>query len=128
MKRNHSPKELDQLQKTKKENEKLKRQLSSLRKQLARLDLDRYSQVKEVIEQHYQEDREHEGQEILDKLKQEWKCHECDGFLEIFCYNKVETTWYYRLCSNAPQCKNRTASQKYSPDVKGIIKGSLPEK
>ncbi|MCX9024610.1 MAG: hypothetical protein OIN85_00775 [Candidatus Methanoperedens sp.] len=109
------------------ENRILKRHVSSLRKQLAKLDLDRYSNLKEAIEQHYQEDRAQEGKEILDRLKQEWRCHEpnCDGFLEIFTYNKLNNTWYYRVCSNAPGCKNRTKAQKYDPaTVKGIVRKS----
>lgn len=106
------------------ENKRLKKQISALRKQLARLDLDRYSNLKETIEQHYQEDEAQQGQDILDKVKQEWACHEaeCGGFLEIFTYSKMGTIWYYRICSNAPRCKNRTIAQKYSPEVKGIIK------
>lgn len=103
------------------ENQRLKRQLSHLRKQLARVDLDRYQNLKETIEQHYQEDRAQEGQDILEKLKQEWKCREpnCEGFLEIFLYTKVDSTYYYRKCNC---CNNRTKSQKYTPEVKGIIK------
>jgi len=102
------------------ENQRLKRQLAALRKQLARLDLDRYAQVREIIEQHYQEDKAQEGRDILEKMKQEWKCHECTGgYLEIVLYNKIQDTWYYRICTN---CAHRTKSQRYNPDVKGILK------
>jgi hypothetical protein len=112
------------------ENRILKRQVASLRKQLARLDLDRYDNLKETIEQHYQEDSAQEGQYILEKIKKEWACQEpgCDGFLEIFTYNKVGDTWYYRICSAAPACKNRTKAQKYSLDVKGIKRKSNESK
>lgn len=102
------------------ENSRLKRQVSSLRKQLARLDLDRHGYVKEIIEEHYQLEEAQEGQDILEKVQKEWECHECrQGFLEICVYNKPDGTWYYRKCSN---CVHRTASQKYSPTVKGIRK------
>lgn len=106
------------------ENRVLKRQVSSLRKELARIDLDRYANLKETIEQHYKEDEAQEGQNLIEKLKEEWKCHNCeDGYLEIFLYNKLNNTWYYRICSNNPTCRNRTKSQKYDPkEVKGIIK------
>ena len=106
------------------ENRILKRQIASLRKQLARLDLDRYSNLKETIEQHYQEDREQEGKGILERLKQEWRCKQpgCEGYLEIFLFNKINCTYYYRKCNC---CPNRTPSQKYDPDqVKGILKKS----
>lgn len=106
------------------ENKKLKQQVSQLRKMLARVDLDRYANLKETIEKHYIEEEAQEGQNILDKIKQEWACREegCEGFLEIFTYNKVDSTWYYRVCSSAPACKNRTIAQRYTPDVKGIMR------
>jgi len=109
------------------ENQRLKKTVASLRKQLARLDLDRYTQVREMIEEHYQEDQVQEGQDILDKIKQEWACkiEGCGGILEIFTYNKIDHTWYYRVCNRAPSCKNRTKSQQYDPKaVKGILKDS----
>ena len=104
------------------ENQRLKRQLSHLRKQIARIDLDRYSSLRDIVDQHYQEDRAQEGQDLLEKLKQEWKCREpnCEGYLEIILYTKVDSTWYYRACTC---CKNRTKAQKYVPsEVKGIVK------
>lgn len=105
------------------ENKRLKQQVSQLRKMLARVDLDRYSNLKETIEKHYQEEQAQQGQDILDKVKKEWACHECEGgTLEIFLYTKVDSTWYYRICSNSPRCKNRTKAQRYTPDVKGIKK------
>lgn len=104
-----------------KENKDLKLEISRLRKLLARVDLDRYEQVREIIEEHYTKDREDEGKIILDKMKQEWKCHTagCEGYLEITLFNKINDTWYYRKCNC---CPNRTKSQKYTPDVRGIIK------
>lgn len=116
-----SDKEFSREQKLIQENQKLKRQIGTLRKQLARLDLDRYSQVREIIEDHYQEDRAEEGQNIMERLKKEWACHEggCTGYLEIILYNKINSTWYYRKCSN---CPHRTKSQKYDDSVKGIKK------
>lgn len=108
-----------------KENQALKRKINQLNKLLARIDLDRYEQVREIIEEHYAEDKKQEAQEMLDKMKQEWKClePECGGYLEIFTYNKLSEVWYYRICSNSPSCKNRTKAQKYDPaQVKGILK------
>ncbi len=106
------------------ENQRLKKQLAQLRKQLARVDLDRYENIKEIIQKHYQDERAQEGQDILDRLKEEWKCRECqNGYLEIFTYNKMGNTWYYRVCSNSSNCKHRTKPQPYSPaNVKGILK------
>lgn len=107
-----------------KDNEinQLKRQVSSLRKQLARIDLDRYSHVRDIVEEHYaEEERELSTSDMLKSMKDQWKCHECGvGHLEICLYTRQDGTFYYRHCNN---CTNRTKSQKYDPNtVQGIIK------
>lgn len=105
------------------ENQQLKKQISKLRKQFARVDLDRYEMVKEMIQEHYQDDRAEQGEQILESLKKTWTCKTCgDGHLEIFIYNRAGETHYYRVCSNAPDCSNRTKSQPYMASVKGIIR------
>jgi hypothetical protein len=102
------------------ENKRLKRELGALRKQLARIDLDRYDGIKELIEKSYQLEEELEGRQILEKLKERWRCRECArGFLEIIIYNRPDSTCYYRQCN---VCSHRTKSQRYSPSVPGIIK------
>jgi len=118
-----SDKEFTEKQRLVQENRVLKRQVAALRKELARIDLNRYGDLKETIEKHYQDDRHQEGQDILERLKQEWKCNqpECLGYLEIFVYNKLETPWYFRKCSNL-NCGHRTKSQIYTSNVKGILK------
>lgn len=105
------------------ENRMLKKQVASLRKQLARLDIDRLSIAREVIEEHYREEKTDEKREILDNLKRIWACRKCeDGHLEIFIFNRGLNTFYYRICSNSPICLNRTKSKQYTPNVKGIIR------
>jgi hypothetical protein len=102
-------------------NKKLKREIASLRKQLARVDLDRYNHIKDMIERSYQMEEELEGKEILEKLKKNWKCYECArGYMEIVLYNRPDSTWYYRHCTN---CSHRTSSKRYVPGkVEGIVK------
>lgn len=117
-------KEYSREQKLIHENKRLKRELASIRKQLARLDLDRHDYVKEIIENAYQAEEAQEGQDILHKLKGEWACRECrgEGYLEICVYTRPDGPWYYRQCTN---CDNRTKSQKYAPGkVPGIIKAT----
>jgi hypothetical protein len=106
------------------QNRILKRQVQSLRKQLARLDTDRIDIAREVIQEHYQNERAEEGREILENLKHIWKCNSCDeGFMEIFVFNRGADTIYYRICSQSPYCMNRTKSQIYDPkSVKGIMR------
>lgn len=114
-------KERSNEQRLKYENNKLKREVSSLRKQLARLDLDRHSYVNDIVQEHLaNESEEFSTQDMLDSMKNTWKCRICnEGHLEINLYGKMGDTWYYRKCSN---CDHRTKSQIYTPSVKGIIK------
>jgi hypothetical protein len=109
------------------ENQQLKKQISSLRKQLMRIDLDRYSTVKDMIEECYTEEKLATGKEILENIKKQWLCKICEvGHLEIFIYNRAGQMYYYRVCSEAPNCANRTLGKPYTAgNVKGIIrKGS----
>ncbi len=117
-------KEYTRVQEVLHENKKLKREISQLRKQLARLDLDRLSYVKDIVEEHCAEERnEISTEKMLQKMKEEWRCKECNaGFLEIHLYTRPDGTWYYRLCNN---CDHRTRSQQYNAEkVQGPIKYS----
>lgn len=115
-------KELDQLQIARREIDKLKRENSKLRKQFARLDLDRHDYVQKIVQEHLHEKEDVSGEQILSSLKRRWACHEpgCGGCLEINLFMKMGETHYYRQCN---ECPNRTKSQKYDPkQVTGIIK------
>lgn len=114
-------KERSREQELKYENQKLRREISGLRKQLARLDLDRHSYVRDIVEEHLaDEDIVISTQDMLESMKNEWKCREChSGFLEITLYSKMGQPWYFRKCNN---CPHRTTSKAYTPEVKGIIK------
>lgn len=119
-------KERSREQELKYEVHKLRRQVSSLRKQLARVDLDRYSHIKDIVQEHMLQEEAVSAQDMLEKEKQAWRCHEggCVGFLEIILYTKMSETWYFRKCSH---CSNRTKSQTYTPSVRGIIKQPDPD-
>lgn len=103
------------------ENKRLKRELSKIRKAMARLDLDRYDTIREMVQEHRTESQPEFGADFLENLKKIWLCNDCrNGYLEIILFNKINSTYYYRKCNN---CPNRTKSQKYDPQkVKGIIK------
>jgi hypothetical protein len=119
-------KEYSRLQEALYENKRLKREIASIRKQLARLDLDRHDYVKNIIDEHYaREDQEETAEKMLRRLKEEWRCKNCqDGYLEINLYMRAGETYYFRKCNT---CENRTKGQKYSPDrVQGPIK--IPSK
>jgi hypothetical protein len=115
-------KEFSRLQESLHENKRLKREIASLRKQLARLDLDRHSYVKDIVDEHYATEEQQETTEkMLKRMKEEWKCNSCPvGYLEINLYTRVGETMYFRKCNS---CPNRTPSKKYEPDkVEGPIK------
>lgn len=121
-------KERSREQELKYENQKLRREVSSLRKQLARIDLDRYSHVRDIVEEHYaHEEQEVSTQDMLKSMKEKWRCHDCGiGYLEICLYTRLDGTFYYRICSN---CSKRTKSQKYDESkVQGIIKDTAKPK
>lgn len=119
----HENRELrNEVHRLEKENRQLRRQFAGSRKQFAKMDLDRHSWVKDIVQEHLaQEDNLNDTpQQVIESLKNKWKCHECHmGHLEINLFTKAGETWYYRHCSN---CDNRTNSQVYTPKVEGIIK------
>lgn len=119
-------KEFTKEQRLSKENTQLKQQVAQLRKQLARLDLDRYDSIREMIQEHRDEQAQPEfGAEFLENLKKTWLCDDCrNGYLEIILYTRLDSTYYYRACNN---CPNRTKGKKYTPEVKGIIKKAVSD-
>jgi ferritin-like metal-binding protein YciE len=116
-------KEFTREQRLSKENKQLKRELSHLRKQIAKLDGDSF----ETLKQMSAEDEEQfqgfvkDANSITEDLKKAWACKECFvGVLEISLYTKLNQTFYFRKCNN---CFKRTKGQRYdSESVKGIIK------
>ena len=120
----HCDKEFTREQRLIKENRQLKRELNHLRKQISRLDGDRFETLRQMVadnaeSQRFQENSNSVNSNIED-LKKNWACNKCaTGFLEIILYSKRNATWYYRKCS---ECDNRTHGKRYGEDVKGIIK------
>lgn len=119
-------KEFTREQRLIKENRQLKRELAHLRKQIARIDVDRLETVKEMVADYQEAERLQENlgnpNSNIEALKKEWACKEtgCEGYLEITLYSKLGTTQYYRKCNS---CLNRTKGQRYdSNSVKGIIR------
>jgi cell division septum initiation protein DivIVA len=114
-------KEYSRLQESLHENKKLKKEISSLRKQLARIDLDRHSYVREIVDEHLAfEEQETSTKDMLKSMKNTWQCRECgEGFLQIHLYTRRDGTFYFRHCNS---CTHRTRSKRYTPDVKGIFK------
>lgn len=99
------------------ENDKLKKQISSLRKQLSRIDIDRYSNLKDIIEAQDEEDDNFDSKTALEDLKAKWECHEChEDYLKLIIVPRLDGTFYFRKCS----CGHRTKLKKYNDNVEGI--------
>lgn len=111
-------------QRLKHENNRLKKTISQLRKQLARIDLDRNSNIRDIVHKHYQEEDSiafaEKERESMEALVKEWQCIQCEvGHLEIILLNKTNILHYYRKCTD---CHNRTKLQPYNKNVRGIVK------
>lgn len=115
-------KEYSREQELKYENAKLRREISSLRRQIARLDIDRYVDLREMVEKQINiEENEARLEAQAKKMQKAYPCFSCNnGHLEILKYPKADGIWYYRECSNS-SCMKRTKSQRYSDKVEGII-------
>jgi predicted RNase H-like nuclease (RuvC/YqgF family) len=117
----YSSKESFSFQRLKHELEKLKRENSRLKKQLQHLDVNRYQDIHElVIKDHEENTIQSSKKKTNEQLKKEWHCYKCEkGYLKIRMLSRLDGIFYYRKCSNE-ECPNRTKTQKYTSDVRGI--------
>ena len=118
-----SDKEYTREQRLSKENKQLKRELAHLRKQISRIDLDRYETVTKMCADYQESERFQENMAEntsgVDQLKKTWACNECQvGWLEITLYSKLGETYYFRKCIS---CNHRTKGKRYSAEIKGIL-------
>ncbi|NVM34018.1 MAG: hypothetical protein HWN81_00380 [Candidatus Lokiarchaeota archaeon] len=109
---NYTDKEFDLLDRLKKENKRLKRDLKATRKML-----DRYSVAEEkglIDEGAIMPSKKRQKEK---ELQEKWKCHDCEkGVLELIIIGNR----YFRKCNN---CDKHTKSQLWDESVKGVIKG-----
>lgn len=116
--RNFNKKEQDILQKLQRENEKLRRTIQSLRKQMSRIDIDEYQNLREIIESQETFDSETERKNELKKLKERWLCRVCStDYLRLVMVPRLDGVFYFRRCAN---CGNKTKLKKYTEEVEGI--------
>lgn len=116
--------ELKDIRRLKLENSKLKKQISALRKQLSRIDIDRYQHLKDMIEAHEEQDSTFDSTVALEELKTKWECHSCkQDYLKLILVPRMDGTFYFRRCS----CGNRTKLKKYHDGVEGITDETLKD-
>jgi hypothetical protein len=107
--------EHDLVDKLKHENQKLKRQISQLRKQLSRLDLNKYANLKELVDKQELEDKHEEKQKHQEQVKKLWECFECrNGHLLMLTFERRDGVFYYRKCNS---CGHRTQVKKLTADT-----------
>jgi len=108
--------EHDLVDRLKHENQKLKRQISQLRKQLSRLDLTKYNNIKELVDKQESEDKEEAKQEHQEQIKKIWECFECrNDCLRMVTFERRDGVFYYRKCNS---CGHRTELKRLTADTK----------
>jgi hypothetical protein len=119
MKNKNKPKrDEDLIHKLTRDNEKLKKTISSLRKNLSRLDVDRYAQFKELLDSQDSAQNDSDKLYELDRLKKKWTCKVCEkDYLKLLLVHRPDGVFYYRKCQN---CDHKTRLKKYTDDVKGV--------
>ena len=111
-----SSSDFDQIDKLKHENQKLKRQISQLRKQIARLDLSRYTNIKELVDKYEHEDQEEKKKEHKDQIKKLWECFQCrSDHLRMVTFERKDGVFYFRKCNS---CNHRTKLKRLTSDTK----------
>lgn len=119
MKNKNKPKrDEDLIHKLTRDNEKLKKTIQSLRKNLSRLDVDRYQQFKELLDSQDAAESDSDKLYELDRLKKKWMCKVCGkDYLKLILIHRPDSTYYLRKCQS---CDNKTRLKKYTDDVTGV--------
>jgi len=116
-KRIHSnDKEYSELQKVRHENKHLKRALKRARKQLDRIDMSQYYELRKKYKDNNKAVKEADSSYIDGtRPKEDWTCYACKkGTLRLIILNKAGEDVYLRKCDN---CNKRTKLQKYTQGV-----------
>lgn len=115
--RRYADGEQDQLQYLKDQNKRLKREISSLRKQIQRLDLDRFASFKEALDRIDEIEMEQTAKrKEKDISKEKWKCWDCNvGQMRLKVWDRLDGPHYQRVCDH---CNKRTTMKKWTPEVK----------
>lgn len=113
-------KEYNKSQRDRHEIQKLRKEVASLRKQLARVDVDRYQNLQELVEKQADEDKQLHARKKPTREEQlkRWECHECrEGHLKLIILNRPDGVFYFRRCD---ACAHKTRMKRYTEDVEGL--------
>jgi predicted RNase H-like nuclease (RuvC/YqgF family) len=110
-------KEFSDMQRLKAENKALKRQLSKVRKQIARMEIERVER-ENLLEEEERRVREVSKEKLTKELEEKWKCKSCEvDVMRLKIYSRLDGIFYFRKCDT---CGNRTKSKEYHDEVEGI--------
>lgn len=114
-KRRLNLKEQDQLQKVIEENQRLKKQISKLRKVIKNIDIEHYQFVQDLL--NSKTFKENPIKTTKKELEKQWECHQCsEGIMRLIIVHKLREPYYFRKCDN---CTNKTKLKKYDDSIKG---------
>ena len=115
--RHYADGEQDQLQFLKEQNRRLKREIAKLRKQIQRLDLDRFASFKEALDRIDEIEMEQTARRKEKEIsKEKWRCWDCNqGTMRLKVWDRLDGPHYQRVCDH---CGKRTTMKKWTPEVK----------
>lgn len=107
-------KEFEKIEKLKHENQRLRRELSALRKKLGRTDINKLEHLETLVSKQRSEQKKIESKKQDDT---KWLCHQCGkGHMKIFIFSRRDGVFYNRSCDNT-ECGNRTKMKKFHDGV-----------
>lgn len=110
-----SSRDYDILDKMKYENAKLKRENARLRRLLDRVDIDKYSHLRDFVKKQHQEEKALTNIQTHAKLLKKWSCFSCGaGVLKPYMIERRDGLKYYRACT---VCSKRTKLKSYTENV-----------
>jgi DNA-directed RNA polymerase subunit RPC12/RpoP len=110
--------EVNENKKLKLQNQALRRQIQTLRKELNKIDIDRYQYLKDLVQSQAKKDEQVETTITLNKLKDKWECFTCGkDFLRLVIIPKADKLYYMRRC---PTCLYKTRLKPYTDSIEGL--------
>lgn len=120
MRRIHHPKEIDQLQKVRRENEKLKKENAKLRKELSRIPMDQSDAANYFAIKALKSSKKAADEKKMASFEERWRCHFCGkGHLRPHKFKRRDGLFYFRKCS-LEGCGHTTKMQPLIDPIEGL--------
>jgi rubrerythrin len=124
--KNHNKdKDEAELARVKRENQQLRKHIRQLQKQLSRVDLEAYSNLKELVDAQNRQSKKLKEESDKEGILKKWLCHECkNDYIRLVVVTRPDGIYYFRRC---PNCSKKTRLQKYDDKVEGIRDEDIPK-